>query len=324
MAVEGVDYAGSRPDPAGLYRAGKRFVVRYGGPGGSWKHLTATEANALRAAGLSIVANAEGTADGLRGRQAGADWAILADEHFRSLGMPADRPIYLSADWDVTSGQWPSVADALRGAGSVIGAARVGVYGSYDVMRWARRDGVARWFWQTYAWSGGRWAAGNHIEQYGNGIRVAGGDVDLCRALTADYGQWGQTIETEEDVSAKDVWQTDGLVQAPWPARTDDNPYWAAGAVLSWGAGNAAESSRKADVLLAKVDGLNAILGALAEALKAGGGDLDTAAVLARLDGLADQLAAAKAERDELRAKLAAAVGALLAQGAPGEAGAGA
>ena len=31
MAIEGVDYAGSRPDPVKLYAAGKRFVVRYGG-----------------------------------------------------------------------------------------------------------------------------------------------------------------------------------------------------------------------------------------------------------------------------------------------------
>lgn len=189
--AEGVDYAGDRPDPRQLAAAGKTFVVRYGGPGGAWKHIDAAEAAALAAAGLAIVANAEGAADGLRGRDAGVSWARDAEQHFRALGMPAGRPIYLSADWDVTAAQWPQVADALRGAASVLGAARVGVYGGYRAVTWARRDGVARWFWQTYAWSSGRWAEGNHIEQYRNGVALAGGTVDLNRSLTGDFGQWG-------------------------------------------------------------------------------------------------------------------------------------
>jgi hypothetical protein len=49
---------------------------------------------------------------------------------------------------------------------------------------------VAAWFWQTYAWSAGVWAPGNHIEQYQNGVALAGATLDLDRALTADYGQW--------------------------------------------------------------------------------------------------------------------------------------
>lgn len=200
MTEEGVDYAFSRPSPPRLYAAGKHFACRYGGPGTSDKHLTAAEAQALTAAGLAVVANAEGAADGLLGGwTVGADWARRADAHFRACGMPPDRPIYLSVDFDVTAAQWPAVADALRGAASVLGANRVGVYGSYDCMVWARRDNAARWFWQTYAWSGGRWAPKNDIEQYRNGVTLAGGTLDLDRALTADYGQWtvGQTGAAE-------------------------------------------------------------------------------------------------------------------------------
>lgn len=203
MIIEGVDYAESSPDPNGLYTAGKRFAVRYGGPGGDWKHLTSSEAVALDAAGLAIVANAEGTADGLLGGwSSGVDWASRGDAHFRSLGMPAGRPIYLSVDFDVTSAQWPRVAEALRGAASVIGANRVGVYGSHDVMRWARRDWVAAWFWQTYAWSNGVWATGNHIEQYRNGVIVAGGQVDLCRAMMANYGQWRLDMQLTDKLAS--------------------------------------------------------------------------------------------------------------------------
>lgn len=191
--MEGVDYSTARPSPAGLYAAGKRFVIRYGGAGTTPKWLTPSEARALIDAGLSIVANVEGTASGLlNGWNTGVHWAQGADANFRFWSMPADRPIYLSVDFDVQAGQWPAVADALRGAASVIGVDRVGVYGGRNAMRWARRDGVARWFWQTYAWSGRptEWIAGNHIEQYRNGVTVAGGDCDLNRSLTVDFGQW--------------------------------------------------------------------------------------------------------------------------------------
>jgi outer membrane murein-binding lipoprotein Lpp len=51
------------------------------------------------------------------------------------------------------------------------------------------------------------------------------------------------------------------------------------------------------------------IIATLADALHAGG-SLDTAAVLAKLDGLAKQVAQLSAERDELNRKLAAAYGA--------------
>jgi len=191
MAIEGVDYAWSRPDIGQLAAAGKVFACRYGGPGSLGKQLDPVEAQALSAAGVAIVANAEGGADGLLGGwSAGADWARLAEAHFQSCGMPAGRPIYLSVDFDVTAGQWPAVADALRGAASVLGAARVGVYGGRRAIEWARRDGLAGWWWQTYAWSGGVWVPGNHIEQYRNGVELAGATLDLDRALASDYGQW--------------------------------------------------------------------------------------------------------------------------------------
>lgn len=191
--MEGVDYSTSRPSPVGLYAAGKRFVIRYGGAGSANKWLTIGEAHALHAAGLSIVANVEGTERGLMGGHGvGAAWASQADNHFQGCDMPADRPIYLSADWDVQPDEWPTVANALRGAADAIGHDRVGIYGGRNAIRWARRDGVARWFWQTYAWSGVRteWIPGNHIQQYHNRVPVAGGEVDLDRSLTVDFGQW--------------------------------------------------------------------------------------------------------------------------------------
>lgn len=223
MSIYGVDYSWQRPSIPALVAAGKRFVSRYVGPGSyeppRWpgdpgKHLDPTEARALIDAGLPIMCHAEGVNDGLLGGfTAGAEWARKGDEMARACGMPPDRPIYLSVDFDCTATQWPQVLDALFGAASVIGEARVGVYGGYRTMIWARRDGAARWFHQTYAWSGGLWAPGNNVEQYANGVSLGGATLDLDRALTADFGQWGvdDMALTDRDAQIL-IWRVHALI----------------------------------------------------------------------------------------------------------------
>ncbi|HEX6682847.1 MAG TPA: DUF1906 domain-containing protein [Candidatus Limnocylindrales bacterium] len=217
--IEGVDYAWSRPNIGQLAAAGKRFACRYGGPGSSGKQLDPGEAQALSAAGIAIVANAEGAADGLLGGfSVGVSWARDADQHFRACGMPPGRPIYLSVDFDVQSGQWPPVANALRGAASVLGAGRVGVYGGRRAIEWARRDGVAQWFWQTYAWSSGVWVPGSHIQQYANGVNFGGATIDLDRALVTDFGQW--------KIGEHDVELGDRIGTPDFPDRTYQQYLW--------------------------------------------------------------------------------------------------
>lgn len=192
--MEGVDYAFSNPSPAGLAAAGKRFAMRYVGPGTSPKHLTVVEAEALKRAGLSLVTLVEGaTGDPKGGFPVGVSHARSALAMLTARGFPTDRPMYFAIDYDTAIATWPAAREYLRGAGSVIGAGLVGVYGEYDVMTWAARDRVAAWFFQTYAWSSGQWYAGNHVEQYHNGVVLAGGTVDLCRSKQADFGQWGQS-----------------------------------------------------------------------------------------------------------------------------------
>lgn len=225
--TEGVDYAFHRPSINGLVAIGKHFACRYVGPGSSDKHLTPAEAADLSTHGLSIVANAEGTADGLlAGASAGTSWATSAHRHAVACGMPPDRPIYLSVDFDVTESQWSRIAAALRAAGQVLGPDRVGIYGGYDAIAWAARDKVARWFWQTYAWSQSRWHPLAHIRQYRNGVSLVGGTVDLNTAMVADYGQWtvGQRpTEPEDDMPIHPqvlhdlVWRIEGLAKGDNP-----------------------------------------------------------------------------------------------------------
>lgn len=189
--IEGVDYAWSAPSAAGLAAAGKKFAVRYGGPGSSGKQLKSSELRALRAAGLDVVANAEGSAGGFHGQAAGISWARQAQTYFTDLGMPAGRPVYFSVDWNADSTDWAGIDAACRGAASVIGADMVGVYGGYNTIAHCSSAGTAKWFWQTYAWSAGKWHPDCHMQQYRNGVTVAGGSVDLTRAVKPDYGQWG-------------------------------------------------------------------------------------------------------------------------------------
>jgi Domain of unknown function (DUF1906) len=190
--TEGVDYAfAPHPSISGLAEVGKRFAGRYGGPGTAGKHLTLSEAKELSAHGLSVFALAEGTSDGLLGgARVGAAWAQSAHAHFLQCGMPATRPIYFACDFNVTAAQWPSVRQALVAAGSVLGPDRVGIYGGLNAVTWAARDNVARWFFQTYAWSHDVWFERAHVRQYRNDVSLVGGSVDLCRAMVSDFGQW--------------------------------------------------------------------------------------------------------------------------------------
>lgn len=204
MPIEGVDYSWSRPDPTRLAAAGKKFACRYLSYTAS-KNLTAAEARRLHAAGVATVANWEATADGWRGGgKAGAQHAIEAKRLAAELGIPADRPIYFSIDTDTSNADLSGpVAEYLAAAAAVLGAARVGVYGGIRTVRYALDHGLARWAWQTYAWSGGQWDSRAHIQQYRNGVTLAGADVDLNRATVLDYGQWGvEDVVTPAEVRA--------------------------------------------------------------------------------------------------------------------------
>jgi hypothetical protein len=208
VTIEGVDYAWSRPDPAGLYAAGKRFASRYLSYDKTGKNLTAAEAEQLAAAGIAVVCNWEWRAgDAKGGFAAGAEYAAEALRQAAACGMSAGRPIYFSVDYD-PAGSYGPVDAYFRGIASVLPIAQIGAYGGYGTIDHLLGAGLIRWAWQTYAWSGGQWHHGTHVQQYRNGVEVAGGDVDLNRAMVEDFGQWtpgGSMALTEKDVT--DIWQ---------------------------------------------------------------------------------------------------------------------
>lgn len=190
--MEGIDYAfGSGTTAAQVKSAGKGFVFRYLS-GGSAKDITRAELQNLTAAGIAVGLVWEtGASRMCSGAAAGKADAQAADSQVRGLGC-AGIPVYFAADWDATPAQQGAINAYLDAAAGVIGRARVGVYGSYYVVKRCFDAGKVAYGWQTYAWSGGQWEPRAHVQQYRNDVRVGGipAQVDLDRSMKADFGQW--------------------------------------------------------------------------------------------------------------------------------------
>lgn len=189
MTVEGIDYSDARPGGAYIASHGKHFAVRYLYPpvaGG--KGLSASEVRDLQAHHIDIVLVFEGTAGGAaNGRSQGVKDAKAALALLKALPLDQDLPIYFAVDFDPTLGEWGAIDSYFSGVTSVLPHARAGVYGGYATVTRLQKTKAVAWFWQTYAWSGGRLASGIHLYQYSNG--EWGGSVDFTRALQAEYGQ---------------------------------------------------------------------------------------------------------------------------------------
>lgn len=197
--IEGCDFSWSRPDLSCLHDRGVRWVGRYLLTTDPDKSLTGSEADRLAGAGLAIVSIHQPSGDKgwmLQGFNRGVAAAKDALRVAAVCGMPEDRPITYALDVDpntLTAAQWDQVRQCLRGAASVHGLERTGVYGG-----WLAIDRTvpqyARWGYQTRSWStfGGvlRWHPNAHIRQSQHNVSACGGQVDFCQAVTADFGQW--------------------------------------------------------------------------------------------------------------------------------------
>lgn len=188
--MDGVDYSWARPGGSTLKNAGKKFAVRYLYPDGQGgKGLDQSELDDLASNGVEVPVVYESYAGRAKeGHDAGVSDAKTAQAALEALSLPHNMPIYFAVDYDAPESDQPAIDAYLNGAGEVIGKSRVGVYGGYYIVKRCHDNGSAAWFWQTYAWSGGQWFDGNHLEQYLNGQNINGA-VDLCRSKQDNFGQ---------------------------------------------------------------------------------------------------------------------------------------
>jgi len=182
-----LDYSSARPGGARIRADGYTGVMRYLSYDEE-KNLSPAERDDLHANGLDIGLVWETTADrALSGHGGGVSDAQVALAQARALGLPDACPIYFAVDFDTTPEQQAAIDAYLVGAGTVIGAHRVGVYGSYYVVERCAASGSASWFWQTLAWSGGQQSDHNDLYQNGQQLYNGGADVNDVRG---DWGPW--------------------------------------------------------------------------------------------------------------------------------------
>ncbi len=174
-------------------------MARYVAPQ-SDKRLSIAERDALWNAGLGIYLVWENNAnDMLGGASAGREDATEARRQARALGFPADCPIFHAADEDFSTSQLAGPITAYSKAAAEVhgGVRHYGVYGGIRSIKYVADHHLATYLWQTYAWSGGKWDSRAQLQQYRNGVVVAGGEVDLCRATT-DNGRWTMPLSTAD------------------------------------------------------------------------------------------------------------------------------
>lgn len=187
----GLDYSAAHPQTTCMVTKGVDFVCRYLEPADDWKTVTGKEIEELTAAGISIVACYEDHKEDILGGYAVGVSNALGVLANAAIGLPRNRPIYFAVDFDATASQLSGVVSSyFRGLASVLPLDRIGIYGGYKTIKYAADNGLAKWFWQTYAWSGGLWDKRAHIQQYDNNVGYCGGTVDFNHGMFEDIGQW--------------------------------------------------------------------------------------------------------------------------------------
>jgi hypothetical protein len=194
----------------GLKSEGILFIGRYFAATNTWKALTKDESQKISDAGLYIVsiwqevANSQEYFSYALGKNDGKN----AFKYAAKVGQTPNTPVFFAVDFDVTPsykqkilGYFEGVSDGYeeylnerRQNGLPEIHYKIGIYGSYDVLDWCKRQGIATYFFQAYppGWSNGRnsnpWS-GYNLRQISSEQTVCNIYVDYDRA-SADFGGW--------------------------------------------------------------------------------------------------------------------------------------
>ena len=203
-----IDYSSGVPLSDSIKSAGYVGTVRYLSgprPGAEWmkgKPVSKTEVESQRRHGLGTAFvwqyGKEKSPDVMRGFQGGVEDARNAQRKLDEIGR-SGQPVFFAVDFNIALWQWNDTAvHYFKGAISVLGLNRVGIYGHSRVCAWAIEDNVVghsstkgkRWVWQTKAWSNGERT--KEAVLYQGTLDVPGPNgvgVDLNEVLADDWGQ---------------------------------------------------------------------------------------------------------------------------------------
>ncbi|QUQ66046.1 glycoside hydrolase domain-containing protein [Kutzneria sp. CA-103260] len=208
--IRGLDYSAGRPRGSAIRAAGYDFVLRYLDNGlGEHVFLSAAEVADLRAAGVAIGLVFEkklrppAPDRSTLGRSAGIADAQAAIAQVNACGL-AGWPIYMCIDFDIPD-YAPNSSDPmaklgpcgqyLAGAASVLGHARMGVYGGFYAVSRALDAGLATYGWQSIAWSGGQVDPRINVLQRNDlVVTIDGTECDVDEAHQSDFGQQDRPV----------------------------------------------------------------------------------------------------------------------------------
>lgn len=200
-----IDFSSGIPSPDAIKRAGHIGAIRYVSnkrPGAAWmtgKPVTLQEAAANAAAGLPTASvyqfgRAE-TADWKQGAAGAAIHAPQAISLHKAAGGPTNRPIYIAIDDNPTREHYTQLIrpylQAFSKALSVAGY-QTGVYGNYNTIEWASRDGIGRFYWMHDWGSNGKIHPKTTIHQLPQSRQqtIENVIVDVNEIYASDWGQW--------------------------------------------------------------------------------------------------------------------------------------
>ena len=200
-----IDFSSGIPSPAAIKRAGHIGAIRYVSnkrPGAAWmtgKPVSLQETSANAAAGLPTASvyqfgRAE-TADWKQGAAGAAIHAPQAISLHKAAGGPTNRPIYIAIDDNPTREHYTQFIrpylQAFSKALSVAGY-KTGVYGNYNTIEWASRDGIGTFYWMHDWGSNGKIHPKTTIHQLPQSRQQTIEDVivDVNEVYASDWGQW--------------------------------------------------------------------------------------------------------------------------------------
>lgn len=215
-----LDYSAGFPGAQRIKDAGYQGAVRYIGFPGRTKCTTKSEFEDFKRVGIFMALVFEDSATawrrGFSGGQTDARTAVADADR---IGWPSDRPIYFAVDQQVlTNAELNTAREYVRGAASVLGFSRTGVYGQYSVIE-ACRD-TCQYFWQCRAWSGTppKLSAIRDLYQHVGTVTVGGIACDTNEVLSSD---WGQHTQQGDDKLATSQNEFNQLMDGYLDSKTD-------------------------------------------------------------------------------------------------------